>query len=386
MTVPTTPLIMPTIGTIQIPTTTPTPTTPTTTPAKIPYSIGNYPTCQFTQEWKDNATGQKDMGDTLKACEVAQKSSDCSANRCSWIGVDDTGKLINNPNMDIKDPLRFPCVDHTINDSIKGVSGLSETLYNLSRSQVSARSDPLPTNQYCRTEGFTSIIEPFTPTMGQPKYDAYKPSNDEEISYELQNWFKEYVPQLEKQMKTEVLTEKDKIQSHIDDLDKAIEDAESNIFEWENNRPTLPTNFTENGFIKSLLNGSRLETNTSVRTGGDKGYAILVRDAKLKDTDESKTGCVVHDSDGINKIDTCSTDINQMFTRNPIETDGDYNDHMNNDKHNVNEYQRIKYPFDIIHPSDNDNNCLNLEDGKLMIKPCRGDVSERFQYIHEEQK
>ena len=145
----------------------------------------------------------------------------------------------------------------------------------------------------------------------------------------------------------------------------------------------------ESGYIRSLLNGSRIETQSK-----NDNYLIKVKNASLNSNiDEVKDGCLVHQDNTsgamgsiIKDISNCKLGENsQLFKKKVITSDNKYNDELKIGKggQRVNEYHNIPYPFDMIYPTGKEGECLNMDDGKLMIKPCSGAISERFQYTPE---
>jgi hypothetical protein len=175
------------------------------------------------------------------------------------------------------------------------------------------------------------------------------------------------------------------IQTEIDEINRDIHYTSTEV---ENDSLKL-------GHLRSLLNGSRLETES---INGD--YLIKVKNSSLNYNindesfvEEKEEGCLVHqdepnDSIGsrIKDVSTCELNENsQLFKRKIIGSDEEYNDELiiGSGGQSVNEYHNIPYPFDMIYPTGKEGECLNMDDGKLMIKPCSGAISERFQYTPE---
>jgi len=211
-------------------------------------------------------------------------------------------------------------------------------------------------------------------------------SLDERVSDALANWFKTFVPTLENDIREKEISLGDQIDQHQTDIQSKIDELNNDVDQFERETEIFkPKVIEKKGTIRSLLNGSRIEIDRD-----NDNYMLNVEGTLDTNSEEVLSGCLVHEdhpiySSQIKGIESCLSEENQHFIKERINDDKEYNKILSNpnpdSKRTINEYHRIHYPFDLMFPVEKSGECLNLnDDGKLNIKPCSGDVSERFQY------
>ena len=107
----------------------------------------------------------------------------------------------------------------------------------------------------------------------------------------------------------------------------------------------------------------------SIENRGQHDYSILVNNE-----------CLEHNKN--NGVDTnnCAKVNRQMFNINNVNNNEEYNKILDkNKKPLVTEHSNIKYPFQIVQPKNNNNNCLMLDGNSVGITDCSDSKFQRWE-------
>ena len=134
----------------------------------------------------------------------------------------------------------------------------------------------------------------------------------------------------------------------------------------------------ESRSIKCLGTGDRLNIHPIKPHGNPTGkYAIFLN--KI----DNVPACLRYDRPKEYMTDVCNLDdSHQQYNINTITNYNEYNDLIDNindgTKKLVFESDNIVYPFKVVSPLENRGMCLNIEDNKVSIQPCRDTANQRF--------
>ena len=111
----------------------------------------------------------------------------------------------------------------------------------------------------------------------------------------------------------------------------------------------------------------------SIENRGQQDYSILVNNK-----------CLEHNKN--NGVDTnnCAKVNRQMFNINNVNNNEEYNKILEkNKKPLVTEHSNIKYPFQIVQPKNNNNNCLMLDGNSVGITDCSDSKFQRWEALKQ---
>ena len=109
----------------------------------------------------------------------------------------------------------------------------------------------------------------------------------------------------------------------------------------------------------------------SIENKGNKDYSIIVNG-----------NCLEYDrNNGVNNT-SCQGNKNQLFNVNDVKNDAEYNKILENNKHPlVTEFSNIRYPFQLINPTNSKQDCLSLDGNSVGVTNCMDSKFQRWEAL-----